>query len=283
MSEKNFISPHIVYVYKSNHSPYYDIDEIVRYLKTFLPMAEVITREEFFSYSLSRDKIREDLEIIAHRLAKCRVHDIKSEIKENFSPLAGEVAYEKRLILSKHKPIGIIYDGFYYQNLCKDLIFKEEQKLSCCHIIFTNQLLGTFDGNDRRYHLRVGIYGIPNIISLSGLTQALAKPREYYLKIGLGQNPFTLKNEFKKEIIEDEDTRLTELVKGYCMQALFYHITGSAFCEDKNCRLYNAHWQKEAIQAQVTSSYEFCALHSRIISLWKKEERGVEYYNMNLM
>lgn len=276
MEENNFVLPHSVYIYKSDNQYLIDTEEIARYLSIILPQGEVIIREEFFSSSLKGEGSEEKVEFIAYRLAECRVHNINTEIEENTAPLPGEVGYEKRLILSKQKPAGVIYDGFYYQALCKELIIKEEQKLSFCHIIFTNQLLATFDENDKRYHLRVGIYGIPNIISLKGLTEALAKPREYYLKIGLGVDPFTLKKEFKKEIISEEASSIRELIKGYCIQALFYHITGSAFCEDKHCRLYNAHWQKEAIQAQTYQPYEFCPLHSQIISSWRKkrDDRG---------
>jgi hypothetical protein len=54
-------------------------------------------------------------------------------------------------------------------------------------------------------------------------------------------------------------------MKGYVMQALLFHLTEDPFCEDRNCRLYNAHWQEEVIHAQINSEYEFCEKHARVI------------------
>ena len=49
------------------------------------------------------------------------------------------------------------------------------------------------------------------------------------------------------------------------MQAVFYSLTGNPFCEDKGCRLYNAHWQEDAIFAQLESGYEFCKEHTKFL------------------
>jgi len=75
-----------------------------------------------------------------------------------------------------------------------------------------------------------------------------------------------LKEEFKGKFIDYNDPRLTEVMKGYVMQALFFHITGNPFCKNRNCRLYNAHWQEDLIQAQLTSKNDFCAQHQRLLT-----------------
>ena len=92
-----------------------------------------------------------------------------------------------------------------------------------------------------------------------------AKPREFYLKKQMGIDPLVLKEEFKGRFIDYEDPRITEIMKGYVMQAIFFHLFGDPFCSDKNCRLYNAHWQEEVIHAQIESKYEFCLYHEEIL------------------
>ena len=74
-----------------------------------------------------------------------------------------------------------------------------------------------------------------------------------------------LKKRFKDKFIDYDDTRLTEVMKGYCIQALFFYISGEPFCEDNKCRLYNAHWQEEVINAQLAKP-EFCKKHKMLIN-----------------
>jgi len=81
----------------------------------------------------------------------------------------------------------------------------------------------------------------------------------------LGKDLLELKERLKGSFIDYEDERLSEVMKGYAMQALFYHLVGDPFCQDKGCRLYNAHWQEELIFAQLGSGYEFCGRHSKIL------------------
>jgi len=50
------------------------------------------------------------------------------------------------------------------------------------------------------------------------------------------------------------------------MQTLFFHLTGNPFCKNKNCRLYNAHWQEDLIQAQLTSKNDFCLQHEKMLA-----------------
>ena len=42
-----------------------------------------------------------------------------------------------------------------------------------------------------------------------------------------------------------------------------YYETGDAFCEDKECRLYNSHWQKELLESQLNK--KFCKKHEEVI------------------
>ena len=183
-------------------------------------------------------------------------------------PLPLEIDYEKKRLKGIKKMTGVIYDGFLIQKLYKQFIVSKEDNLSACHIILTDQLVGSFDQNDKRYHLRVGIFGMPCLVSPAGLVEALAKPRDYYFKMQMGIDPAILAQEFQGQMITYEYKGITELLKGYLAQALMYHLEGDPFCKDKNCRLFNAHWQKEAISAQGNDPYEFCPRHSEIINNW---------------
>ncbi len=251
------------YLYKCSGPPNYRIEELKDYIKSICPKAGIYEREDFFSFFIKKEPSF-NIDDLAKKITLCRIHDVNEEVKE-FSPLALEIDYEKKRLKQDGQLQGIIYDGFKLQSLYKSLIKPEEQTLSFCHIILTNQLLGTFDKSDKRYHFRVGIYGFPNIISTSGIIEALAKPRDYYLKMQMGIGHLTLKEEFGEQIIDYEDKRITELLKGYYAQALFYQTTGEPFCKDMSCRLYNAHWQKDALFAQIQSQPDFCPKHSSII------------------
>ncbi|MEK6715353.1 MAG: DUF6775 family putative metallopeptidase [Candidatus Omnitrophota bacterium] len=138
-------------------------------------------------------------------------------------------------------------------------------------IIITVRLFGTFDNIDRRMHLRSAFFSYPSVISLSGVVEAPAKPREYYLaKESLAGSGFweleeaQLKQKLKGRFIDYEDKRLIEVVKGLAAQAMFFYLTGEPFCRAKKCRLYNAHWQEELIYSQVKNR-KFCARHSKMV------------------
>jgi hypothetical protein len=49
------------------------------------------------------------------------------------------------------------------------------------------------------------------------------------------------------------------------MQAVVYLVSGEAFCDDPECRLFNAHWQAELIRAQLTGEREYCARHENLL------------------
>ena len=152
--------------------------------------------------------------------------------------------------------------------------YKDECSFAHIHIAFINQLIATWEDDDNRYHARASVYGFPSIISTAGIVEAPAKPREFYLlrqQYGAtGRDDLALveiKKKFKDSFIDYNDPRMTEVCKGYVAQALFFHIAGEPFCEDKGCRLFNAHWQKELIYSQLETPYEFCEKHAGILEI----------------
>lgn len=263
--------PVLVYLYEEPTASTLSLPQLANYLKETVPIFQVEVRDSFLSFHLSRFDERQRKTLIgrlAEELARAKVRDPLRE-ERNPSPLPGEVDYERRRLADPQaKAFGLLYDGFQMMEALRRLIPPGERSLFHIHIAFTNQLFGTWDPGDRRYHARVALYGFPSLISTTGLVEAPAKPREYYfLKqqyAALGMQDAAvaaLDSQFQGRFIEYDDERLTEVMKGYVMQAIMYNVTGEPFCEDKGCRLYNAHWQEEVIRAQLEGEYEFCPFH----------------------
>jgi len=242
-----------------------DIKAIAQYLTQKMGAVGVEVRGNPFVFNLPQDKLSD----YAREIASSKIQEISQKILPAQEPLYGEIEYEKRRILGRTRSFGILYDGFHLLRIFWEIMPREERSREFVHIFFTNRLFATWDGNNKRYHLRTSVYGVPSIISTTGLVEAPAKPREYYLLKQqyerLRKDLTELKERFKGSFIDYEDEHLTEVMKGYAMQAVFYALTGDPFCEDKDCRLYNAHWQEELIFAQFEGEYEFCGRHTRIL------------------
>lgn len=213
---------------------------------------------------------KEGIETLAERLARIKVRDPSRGLASG-EPLTAEIDYEMRRISNpRWKIFGILYDGILYKKIISDVINEGRLDFEHCTILLTNQLFGTWDWGDRRYHARVSLYGFPSLISTSGLVEAPAKPKEYYLKRRMGTPVELLKEEYEGRFLDHGDLRMTEVLKGYAMQALFFHLTEDPFCQDRDCRLFNGHWQEEVIHSQLDGRYEFCPTHEAIL----KEVRG---------
>lgn len=258
-----------IHLYAEGFSPEPGVQEIIRYLERWMRRRNIDFRGNLFRYhfsSLSEENRLGRTHRLAEELALLRITDATRKDLGDQRPMEGEVAYEMRRVEGEDfKSFGILYDGFGLQGIFSNLIPRDEQQLNHCHIVFTNQLLATWDEDDHRYHARVSVYGFPSLISTTGVVEAPAKPREFYLKKRLGMPLEVLKSEFRGRFIDYGDPRLTEVLKGYVMQTLFFHMTGNPFCDDPDCRLYNAHWQEELIRAQLDGSYEFCPKHQGIL------------------
>ena len=258
-----------VLLYEEGLAETLDVADIAEYLADRLREIEVEVRGNPFA--LCPEKSND----YARKLASIKIQHASTKIASEQEPLSGEIQYEKRRILGETRAFGVLYDGFHLQRLFSELIARQERVLGFAHILLTNRLFATWEEGDRRYHLRTSVYGFPSIISTTGLVEAPAKPREYYLLKQqyemLGKDPLELKERFKGGFIDHEDERLTDVTKGYAMQAVFHSLTGDPFCEDRSCRLYNAHWQAELIFAQLESEHEFCEQHASILeSLCRK-------------
>jgi hypothetical protein len=248
--------------------------EIADFLQQALPNTSVLLHEEFLQYYIINqpgDAPRGDIEALAREFAGIKVIDPRQKSRTTV-PLPGEVGYEKRrLINTARQPAGILYDGERLLELFNQVLPEDSRGSHTLHLVLTNQLVGTWSRDDLRFHARASIYGIPSIISTTGLVDAPAKSRQYYITQQLGVSPAVLESQFQGQFLVYDDPRLTGIIKGYGMQALFYHLMGEPFCSDPNCRLYNAHWQHELIHAQLAAPYEFCPRHLKALETLRKE------------
>lgn len=196
------------------------------------------------------------------KIASTRIFDLKKPFKMHI-PTTEEIQIETLNKDTSNKEEMTLYDGYEFQKTISEFISTEESKENILHIIFTNKLTCTFDENDFRYHARALIGSNPAIISTTGIVEAPAKPKQYYLDL---MTDFTkervdeIKEKYKGEFLEYNDSRLSEIIEGYLLQAIMYYETGDAFCENKECRLYNAHWQKDLLYSQLENK-KLCNKH----------------------
>lgn len=195
--------------------------------------------------------------------------ELKSFINNNFAKIPLKIINpEKSLVQTR----GILFDPIKTEQSFHKTAFKHED--ACC-IILTDRLFATYD-EDKKLHIRASIYSFPSIISLSGIVEGPAKPKEYYVykdkfsKLGVWpMEELKIKKKFQSHFIDYEDKRMTEVLKGYISQAVFFYLTGQPFCRDKRCRLFNAHWQEDLIYSQIKIG-KFCAFHKRILNSLEK-------------
>ena len=188
---------------------------------------------------------------------------IKSFISRHFGEIAVKVIRPKDKIV---RTKGLV---LYFPATQKEFFKRYKEKKASYSVILTDRLFATLD-DDGRLHIRAAFYSFPSIISLSGIVEGPAKPKEFYIykqkysSLGVWDlKEAEIKKRFKGQFIDYNDRRMTEVVKGYIAQALFFYITGDPFCEKRSCRLYNAHWQKDLIYSQITCG-KFCRRHKNI-------------------
>ena len=250
-------------LYADPSSPTLNVSEIAEFIRSEIPSIEVEVRQDVFTHFRGTY----DPERVARRLASIRITDPVTGAL-NDDPLPLEVEYELRRVLNPSlRCHGVLYDGYELMALLRDMIPPLEMSRDVLHLVFTGRLVGTRELGEDRVHARVVILGNPAIASTSGAVEAPARPREYYLSRLTTANPLlqellvsTGKASGGWDWLEHDDPRLTEVMKGYALQAVFYFFLGEAFCDDADCRLFNAHRQSELIRAQLLSG-KLCNKH----------------------
>ena len=256
-----------IILYKEPAITEINIEQLTIFLEKNFPIKVEIKENIFKEISLENIK----------KISNIRIKDITNPFLEHVSS-GEEIDFEKRLCedtslmdsttkVEDAQEISqvFMYDGFELQKILRYLNEDNET----LHVILTNRLTCTFDDEDNRYHARAVICANPSIISTTGIIEAPAKPKEYYFEVmklkSQGVDIKSAKEKYKGKFLEYNDKRLTKILEGYLLQVIFYNITGESFCEDIECRLNNAHWQKDLLFSQLEIT-KLCKKHNEILT-----------------
>ena len=247
-----------IILYDEPAVPEINLDELVKFLKETFPVI-VETRENILKFSSKDSPLK---------IAECKIFNLRKEFEKN-NPTKEEISFEETNIIDTSNTENIVmYDGFQLQRVLAEMIPENERIDKILHVFFTNKLTCTFDYNDFRYHGRALIGTNPSIISTTGIIEAPAKPRGYYYDLMTnfthGVNVEAIKQKYKGSYLEYKDPRLSKIVQGYLLQCIFYYETGDPFCENIDCKLFNAHWQKDLLHSQLEVG-KLCEHHQRIL------------------
>lgn len=229
-----------------------DADEIARWLDGRVE-ASVESHERFLEDGGDR---------LAEEFARSRV--LSPYERETGNTMTGIVRYEERALENPERAGGVIYDGFAVQRALYPHSLDDE----ALDVALLDRVLGTW-GGDGRWHKRVAVLGRPALVSVPGLYEAPAKPEEYYkekskyaMAGGVPPREY-LENKVEGDFLVEDDPRTTDAVKGYVLAAYHYETTGEEFCDDPDCRLYDAHRQEGVVRAQLHEP-EFCDEHAAV-------------------
>jgi len=257
-------------IHRPEQSKDVDIEGIVSFLEHYFPTIKFRTRP-----SIVASVRKKGIERISETLASARMKD-PNKAEQSFEPMYGEIDYERRVIVGEARIGGIVYDGRRLDDLFTAILGPQDLR-EHASIILTDRLVSTYSTDDLRHHLRTIVCGFPSIVSLPGIVEAPAKPREYYLLKqsmelqGAGEAQLhELKMAFKGRFIDYDSTEITEVLKGLTLQGVLFHLTLQPFCNNRDCRLFNAHWQEDLIRSQVAHG-KLCANHEKILRRLGKE------------
>ena len=246
-----------IILYDEPKVPEIQLKRIKNFLQELFPI-KVEIRKNIFQYSETK---------ISDEIARTRIYNLKKPFKKQNLESENPNTQEG----DQNKKETKLHDGFEFQKLVTNIIPENENILEILHVIFTDYLVCTFDENDFRYHARALIGSNPTLISTTGIIEAAAKPKQYYLEqitnsfFGNFENT---KKKYKGEFLEYHDTRISKIAEGYILQAIIYYETGNPFCTHNDCRLYNAHWQKDLLFTQIENR-QFCKKHTQVLNQLK--------------
>lgn len=248
-------------LYNSTSVKNLELPEIADYLKEKKIFEDIEIREAFLK------KHTKSIKETAEKIAKTRISKLETP-KNEFETSKPDIKLEKELIKGKSKMTKALYDGFRLLKVFSDHIPQPEKKDNCLHVVYTDRFFATWKPATQRYHARISTYGKPSIISTTGIVDAPARPKGFYhLKNPKADKKYEIvgeKKRFEGQYVDYDDEKLTEIMKGYAMQAVFYQIFTGPFCDNNRCRLYNPHLQKNILSAQLTKP-EFCEKHRKIL------------------
>lgn len=251
------------------------ISKIILYDEPAVPEIQLKRLELFLKETLSieveiRKNFFENLnENACEKIASTKIFDLKKPFQKHI-PSKEAIIMEKENKDTTNDKEMVLYDGFEFHKVISEFVPINENRMDTLQIIFTNKLTCTFDESDFRYHARAIIGSNPAIISTTGMIEAPAKPKQYYLDLMTNFSEDKIEEitkKYKGDILEYHDSRLSEIAKVYLLQTITYYETGEAFCEDVGCMLFNSHWQKDLF-SQIKHK-KFCEKHQKMFNKLK--------------
>ena len=234
-----------------------DVAEIADWLEPRID-ASVTVRDRFLDVHRTED--------LPERFAEARVPSPYD--RETGNTMLGTIRYEERALEHPEREGGVLYDGLAVQRALNAALPKAERDLETVHVPILDRAIGTWGDHDGRWHKRVTVLGQPALVSVPGLYEAPAKPEAYYkekqrhaLLSGDAPPREVLENQVEGEFLIEDDPRTTDALKGYVLGAFHYLETGEAFCESEDCRLFDAHYHEDLIEAQLRDP-AFCSSHA---------------------
>jgi len=225
--------------------------------------ADVSVRDRFLDVYRTDD--------LAERFAEARVTSPYDRGTGN--TMLGTIRYEERALKHPEREGGVLYDGLQVQRALNAAPPAEERGLETLHVPIVDRAIGTWGDHDGRWHKRVTVLGQPALVSVPGLYEAPAKPEEYYkekqrhaLLSGDAPPREVLENQVEGDFLIEDDPRTTDALCGYVLGAYHYLQTGEAFCDREGCRLFNAHYHEDLIDAQLREP-AFCREHARLYAV----------------
>ncbi len=214
--------------------------------------------------------------IRGEELARIRVVNPEDPLP-NPSILPGEVRFEEKRIEDCACGKGNVYCGYRLTRFLAYSLDPQERRLSSMPVFITPDYVATWDSSDLRWHLRYAIFSIPTLVSLRGIVEAPARPREFYISRRMGVDTRRLEEKMKDDFLTHEDRRLSRVLAGIILQAIFYFRIGNPFCEDRECSLFHAHWQRELLSSQDDNPYTLCPYHRNLWQEFLHKEGGIRY------
>ena len=202
-------------------------------------------------------------------LARLRVTSFdRPSLNKEPSPI--EIDFEGRKIEDCRCGKGVVYAGVELAFLLRKALLAKGAGWEEMPVFITGDYLATFGADDLRWHLRYAVFSFPVIISLPGVVEAPARPREYYLLRAQGLPDEMMPDSLKERYLTTNDPRFCRVLAGVLLQASFYYETGDPFCKDPFCSLFPAHWQEELLRSQTDEPYIVCPTHQLVL---EREER----------
>lgn len=254
-----------VYLYDEPDAAGLDVERIAGFLASMLPKVQVVPRTDYYTHQFTRFSVDLRAQLEREMVRQLQAARIPDSTPAQDGPRVRGAATDA-------EDTSLIFDAPSYQSILRLLTDEPEARSDSLHVIFTNNGLASRPAPGEKPGLHIICMGVPSIISLSGLVEALPRPREYEFRraqlamIGASEQDLEdLAEQFADRTFGYGDARINELCMGYSLMACVYRMTGEAFCPDPDCRLHAARDQQQLIELHCSTDTGLCDRHQETL------------------